>query len=118
MAEGAMRQTELGRALRVLVADDCRDFTDSLAVLLSLWGHEVRVAYDGLEALEQAREFVPDVALLDLAMPGLDGYAVADRLRRMPGLEGVLLAAVTGYGREPDRLRAAGGGFAFYLVKP
>jgi two-component system, chemotaxis family, CheB/CheR fusion protein len=113
-----MRHSESGRALRVLVADDCRDFTDSLGLLLSLWGYEVCAAYDGAGALELAHDFRPDVALLDLGMPGLDGFALAECLRRLPGLEGVLLAAVTGYAREQDRVRAAEAGFAYYLVKP
>ena len=113
-----MRHSDPSRALRVLVADDCRDFTDSLGMLLSLWGHEVRLAYDGVEALELARAFVPDVAIMELGMPRLDGYAVAERLRRLPGLEGVLLAAVTGYVGKGHRLRAAEVGFARYLVKP
>ena len=113
-----MRRPDSGRALRVLVADDCRDFTDSMGLLLSLWGHEVCLAYDGAEALEQAGGFGPDVVLLDLGMPGLDGFAVADCLRRLPALEGVLLAAVTGYAREQDRARAEEAGFAYYLVKP
>jgi two-component system CheB/CheR fusion protein len=104
--------------VRVLVADDCPDTRDSLALLLRLWGFRVAQAEDGLAALSLAASFRPDVALLDLAMPGLDGYEVARRLRSEPGLSGMLLVAVSGHGRREDRDRALAAGFDCHLTKP
>ncbi|HJT78286.1 MAG TPA: response regulator [Gemmataceae bacterium] len=106
------------RGCRVLVVDDNRDAADSLALLLPLWGHAVRVAYDGPAALEAVRAYRPEVVLLDLGLPGMTGYEVAGRLRREPGLEKVVLVAVSGYGQEADRRRTRGAGFRDHLVKP
>jgi CheY-like chemotaxis protein len=103
---------------RVLVVDDNRDAADSLAVLLRLTGQEVRVAYDGPSALTQAGEFRPALAFVDIGMPGMDGYEVARRLRRQPGLKDTLLVALTGWGQEEDRRRSAEAGFDCHLVKP
>lgn len=105
------------RLLRVLVADDDRDTADSLSMLLKLWGHDVREAYDGTTALEMALAFRPDVLLLDIAMPGIDGCRLAQELRRQPGFEGTLLIAVTGYGDRAHRLQWEAD-FDHYLVKP
>ena len=107
-----------GRALRVLVVDDNRDAADSLALLLEIAGHEARAAYTGREALSLARELRPDVILLDLGMPGMDGYEVASRLRRDPATRGVTLIALTGWGQEADRKRSAEAGFDRHLTKP
>jgi two-component system CheB/CheR fusion protein len=76
------------------------------------------MAHDGPEALSIAAEFRPDVVMLDLALPGMDGYEVAQRLRALPGLEGVALLALTGYADDEHRRRCDGAGFAFYFVKP
>jgi PAS domain S-box-containing protein len=103
---------------RVLVVDDNRDAADSLAVLLRLTGQEVRVAYDGPSTLAQAGEFRPALAFVDIGMPGMDGYEVARRLRRQPGLEDTVLVALTGWGQEEDRRRSAEAGFDCHLVKP
>jgi signal transduction histidine kinase len=103
---------------RLLVVDDNVDAADSLAVLLRLRGHEVRVAYGGAAALEAAEAYTPDVVFLDIGMPGMDGYEVARLLRRRPGLGGVVLAALTGWGQEEDRRRTADAGFDHHLVKP
>jgi signal transduction histidine kinase/CheY-like chemotaxis protein len=103
---------------RLMVVDDNQDAANSLATLLRLQGHEVRVAYTGAAALETALDHRPDVAFLDIGMPGMDGYEVARRLRRQPGLEGVLLAALTGWGQKEDRRRTADAGFDHHLVKP
>jgi PAS domain S-box-containing protein len=103
---------------RVLVVDDNRDAADSLALLLRLQGHEVRVAHDGPSALELAGSFRPALVFLDLGMPGMDGYEVARRLRKRPGLEKVVLAALTGWGQQEDRHRTAEAGFDRHLVKP
>jgi CheY-like chemotaxis protein len=106
------------RPLRVLVVDDCTDTRESLRILLRLWGHEPAEAADGPAALELAAAFRPDAVLLDLAMPGMDGYEAARRLRRLPGLEHVLLIAATGHGQAQDRTASRAAGFDHHLVKP
>jgi CheY-like chemotaxis protein len=103
---------------RVLLADDNRDAADTLALLLKLSSHEVRVAHGGREALALAEELRPDVALLDIAMPEIDGYAVAQALRRAPWAAGLRLIALTGRGQEEDKLRARAAGFDHHLTKP
>jgi CheY-like chemotaxis protein len=103
--------------LRVLVADDNKDAADSLAFLLSSWGYEVRVAYDGLAGLESAQREPPQVALIDLALPGMDGYQVALHLRRDPKLVGLKLIAITGYQATP-RSRSEEYGFDEHFTKP
>ena len=103
---------------RLLVVDDNRDAADSLAMLLRLQGHEVRVAHSGPAALEMTKGYTPDVVFLDIGMPGMDGYEVARRLRQQPGLENVVLAALTGWGQQEDRRRTADAGFDHHLVKP
>jgi CheY-like chemotaxis protein len=102
---------------RVLVVDDNRDAAMTLAMMLSQLGHTVKVAHDGLAALEEARGFDADVALVDIGLPVMDGYEVARRLRQLDGSR-MRLVAVTGYGQESDRRRAADAGFAAHLVKP
>jgi PAS domain S-box-containing protein len=104
-------------AVRVLVADDNRDAADSLQRVLELYGHEVRVAYNGAAALEIGGEFRPRVAVLDIAMPGTSGYDVAQAMRRQQGGE-VTLVALTGWGQQADRQRAIESGFDYHLVKP
>jgi CheY-like chemotaxis protein len=106
------------RSLRVLLVDDNRDATDSLAVLFQLWGYEVRTAYDGLAALEQAKSFAPGVVVLDIGMPGMDGYEVASRLRSQPAFANVLIVAVTGYGGARDRRLSQEAGIDHHIVKP
>jgi CheY-like chemotaxis protein len=103
---------------RILVADDNRDSADSLAMLLQLDGHQVRVAYDGEQALESAADGWPQVALLDIGMPHLDGLQVAARLRARPGGRDLVLIAATGWGQEEDRRRSMTSGFDAHLVKP
>jgi PAS domain S-box-containing protein len=103
---------------RILVADDNRDAADSLAMMLRLLGHEVHAAYDGPEALEAAGWFRPDVALLDLGMPKLNGLEVARHIRGQPCGRGMFLVAVTGWGQEEDKRRAAEAGFDHHLTKP
>lgn len=101
---------------RILVVDDVKETAVSLAQLLSLWGHEVQVAYSGSAALEVVDEFKPDAVLLDIGLPGMDGYEVASRLRAK--LDACLLIAQTGYGHESDQQKAIEAGFDHYLVKP
>jgi signal transduction histidine kinase len=105
-------------AKRILVVDDNADAAESLAMLLSLQGHETRVALSGKEALEGVETFAPDVALLDLGLPEMDGYELAARLRAMGKLPDILLVALTGYGRSEDRQKTQAAGFDDHLVKP
>ncbi|HEX7053604.1 MAG TPA: response regulator [Burkholderiales bacterium] len=106
-----------GATLRVLVADDNRDAADSLQRILAMYGHEVRVAYDGRAAVRLGEEFRPRVAILDIGMPGSNGYEVARELRHRNGRQ-VTLVALTGWGQEADRRRATEAGFDFHLTKP
>ena len=103
---------------RVLVVDPCSDTAASTAWLLRLWGHTVQVAHDGPAALEAARTYRPDVVLMELALPGLDGCAVAQRLRQPDHSPPALLVAVTGYGGEPYLRRCRAAGFDYHLLKP
>jgi PAS domain S-box-containing protein len=105
-------------ARRILLVDDNRDAAQSLSVLLRAAGHDVCLAHDGPSALALAGTVQPEVVLLDIGLPGMDGYEVARRLRRLSGLEKVLLVALTGYGQEEDRWRSCEAGFDRHLVKP
>lgn len=107
-----------GPARRILVVDDNRDSASTIADVLRLWGHEVQVAFDGHEALAQAERECPDVVLLDIGLPGIDGYEVADRLRKETVTRGLTLIAMTGYGQQEDRERALAAGFDHHLTKP
>jgi signal transduction histidine kinase/ActR/RegA family two-component response regulator len=106
------------RSLRILVVDDNRDAAESLAVLLGMWGHEASVALDGPGALEVLRRQRPEVVLLDIGLPEMDGYEVSRRLRRTKEGRRVLLVAVTGYGQREDRRLSKEAGFDDHLVKP
>ncbi len=106
------------RPLRVLVADDNADTTDSLALLLQLAGCAVEVAYEGLAVGPTADRFRPDVCVLDIRMPGLDGWEVARRLRAGAGGAGLLLIAVTGVQGQEAADRSAVAGFDHHIVKP
>jgi two-component system, sensor histidine kinase len=107
-----------GAAKRVLVVDDNRDFATSLAQILRALGHEVRVEHDGLDGLAAAAEFQPEVAFLDIGMPGLNGFDLASRLRSAPQTRRSLLVAITGFGQPSDQERGRQAGFDLYLVKP
>jgi two-component system CheB/CheR fusion protein len=107
-----------GHPRRVLVVDDNVDQAMSLATLLKLLGHEVRMAHDGASALELAREFHPQIALVDLGMPGLNGYDLARSIREDASLSGMFLVAQTGWGQAEDRQRSKAAGFDEHLVKP
>ena len=111
-------QPAAARARRVLVVDDNEDSAETLGTILELSGHEVAIAYDGEKALSLAQERRPEVVFLDIGLPKIDGYEVARRLRLDPQNEGMLLVAVTGYGKEEDRHRGQEAGFHHYLVKP
>jgi signal transduction histidine kinase/DNA-binding response OmpR family regulator len=103
---------------RILLVDDNADLTLTTSALLRAANHEVRVAADGFAALEMAVAWQPDAVLIDIGLPGIDGYEVARRLRELPGWEESLLVAMTGYGQEQDRHRAKQAGFDHHLVKP
>jgi CheY-like chemotaxis protein len=103
---------------RVLIADDNHDAAASLAMLLELAGHEVRVAHCGRDALVLAPAFRPEVAVLDIGMPDLSGYEVARALRAAPSTGPLLLIALTGWGQSEDRRRAVEAGFDHHLTKP
>ncbi len=105
-------------ALRVLVVEDNEDAAESLATILSVWGHEVRVALDGAAALEAADTWTPDAVISDLGLPGMDGYALARQLRERPALAHAVLIALSGYGRDEDRRLSADAGFDHHFVKP
>jgi CheY-like chemotaxis protein len=102
----------------VLVVDDNRDAAASLAVMLELDQHRTHLAHSGPEAMEAVASFHPDAVLLDLGLPGLDGYEVAGRIRARPDGAGLLLVALTGWGGEEHRQKALAAGFDAYMVKP
>ena len=104
--------------LRVLVVDDNRDSADTLAKVVAMAGHDVRTAYDGNQALAEAESRPPDLVLLDIGLPGLNGYEVAERIRRNPALRETRLIAVTGWGQAEDRRRSREAGFDLHFVKP
>jgi PAS domain S-box-containing protein len=106
------------RSLRVLVVDDNHDAAKSIAMLLRSLGHIAQVAHDGASAMQAALEFVPQVMLLDIGLPVINGFQVAKWIRHEPGLENVVLVALTGYGQESDRQRTREAGFNHHLVKP
>jgi DNA-binding response OmpR family regulator len=103
---------------RVLVVDDHHDCADGLALLLQLWGYDVRVAYGASKAVRITATWTPDLALLDLAMPQTDGFALAKFLKGMAGLERLVLMAVTGLTENKHRERAQEVGFEHYFLKP
>ncbi len=113
----ASRQAEQ-RSARVLLVEDNPDAADSLTMLLELLGHCVRAVHDGLAALEAARANPPEVMLVDIGLPGIDGYEVARRVRRDPALRHIVLVALTGYGRDEDKQQAMAAGFDYHLAKP
>ena len=105
-------------ARRILVVDDNEDAANLLAEVLVAHGHHIRTAADGPSALRVADEFHPEVAVLDIGLPVMDGYELAERMRASPQLSGVRLIAVTGYGQESDRARSLDAGFHAHLAKP
>jgi CheY-like chemotaxis protein len=106
------------RSCRILIVDDNKDAADSIALSVQLAGHTVCTAYDGQEGLALASTFAPDVLLLDLGMPGLNGYEIARRIRQQPWGKTLALIAVTGWGQEQDRRRTKEAGFNAHLTKP
>ena len=117
-AAAAAKPAPAGTLRRVLVVDDNVDSARGTALILSRNGYDVRVAYDGPGALLAAQEHQPEYVLLDIGLPGMDGYEVAQHLRQDTNLAGVTLVAVSGYGQESDRRRSQEAGFDQHLVKP
>jgi CheY-like chemotaxis protein len=103
---------------RILIADDNVDFATSLEAILTTLGHDVRVAHDGLAAVDVAAVFAPEIAFLDIGLPGRNGYDLARSLRALPQTAGCRLVAVTGWGQGDDRQRSSEAGFELHLVKP
>jgi len=103
---------------RILIVDDNQDSAESLATLLKLTGHEVHIAHDGLEAVEEAAAFQPQVVLLDIGLPGINGYEAARRIREQQRSKALTLVALTGWGQEEDRRRSEEAGFDAHMVKP
>jgi CheY-like chemotaxis protein len=103
---------------RILVVDDNVDAAELLAEGLGVTGHVTRVAYDGPSALDAMTTFRPDVALLDIGLPVMDGYELAQRLKSQPGLHALRLIAITGYGQDADQRRCEAAGFDEHMVKP
>jgi CheY-like chemotaxis protein len=117
-AVAALKSSSEVYGRRVLVVDDNVDAAESTAAFLRLEGHEVKAVHDGLQALASLKVFDPHVVVLDIGLPGLDGYAVARQLRERGDTSHVLLIALTGYGQKEDRARAAASGFDYHYVKP
>jgi CheY-like chemotaxis protein len=110
--------TQIANPVRALIVDDNIDAAATLSLLLQLGGHTTAIAHDGLEALQAAAEFKPDIVLLDLGLPGMDGYEVARAIRRMPESGNPVLVAVTGWGTPEDRVQTKQAGFDEHLTKP
>jgi len=107
-----------GRRRRVLIVEDSADARDSLRLILELGGHEVETAEDAASCLEKVAAFRPDVALIDIGLPGIDGYRLAGLLRTLPDTGALRLIALTGYGQAEDRKKALDAGFDLHLTKP
>jgi DNA-binding response OmpR family regulator len=108
----------LKSSLRILIVDDNRDSADSLGMLLQIMGNDIRMAHDGQEGLDVAEEFRPDVVLLDIGLPKLNGYEACRRIREQSWGRSVVLIALTGWGQEDDRRRSHEAGFDHHMVKP
>ena len=111
-------QTQEREQLRMLVVEDNHDASEALTMLLELFGHQVTVVADGSAAIEAARNHTFDLALVDIGLPGIDGYEVARRIRLIPRAKAMTLVALTGYGQDTDKQRALSAGFDEHLTKP
>ena len=114
----APRLTGGSRPLRIMLVEDNPDAAESFTLLLELGGHEVRAADEAREALRLVEDFVPDLAFVDVGLPGIDGYELATRLRAHPSCQSSVLVALTGYGRDEDKRRASEAGFDHHMTKP
>ncbi len=113
-----MPAADVGTALQVVIIEDNREAADSLGRLLSLYGYDVRVAYDGPDGVRVAQEWPPDFVLCDIGLPGLDGYGVAAALRRYPATAKARPIAVTAYGSDEAKMRSREVGFERHFTKP
>jgi CheY-like chemotaxis protein len=118
LSRPALESAPAQRGRRVLIVDDNEDGAGSLAMLLGLEGHDTHTAHDGLAALEAVERLRPDAVLLDIGLPGLNGYEVCRRIRQQPWGRNVVLVALTGWGKDEDRQKSAAAGFDSHLVKP
>lgn len=116
--EAPVKCEETTHSLRILIVDDHVDTAKMSAMMLRSWGHDVRVAHNGHDALKHTTDFNPHVIFLDISMPGMDGYEVARIIRQDPGLKSSLLVAITGYGQDVDRQRSRESGIDIHLTKP
>lgn len=116
--DGSMAEAREPRPQRILIVDDNVDAAESLATLMRLQGHNVEVANQSSAALDIVERFRPAVAILDIGMPGLNGFELAKAVRRRLSRKDILLIALTGFGREDDRRRGLEAGFDHYMVKP
>jgi two-component system CheB/CheR fusion protein len=110
--------TKPQRALKMLIVDDNEDSAETMAMLQELYGHRTMVAHTGPKAITAALEFLPDVVLLDIGLPEMDGFQVARKLRTIPEIQDAFLVALTGYGTDEDRVKAKEAGFDEHLAKP
>jgi CheY-like chemotaxis protein len=103
---------------RILIVDDNEDSAISLGMMLKIMGHDIRTAHDGLEAVDTTATFLPDVVLLDIGLPKLNGYDACRRMREQPWGERMVIIALSGWGQDDDKLRSKEAGFNFHMVKP
>ena len=118
MASKPRKDSTVGDSLRILIVDDNNQAAESLAMILTLWNHDTRLAFNGTEALAQVIQDRPQVVLLDIGLPGMDGYSVARSIRSRPEFASTILVAMTGYGRDEDFQKSRSAGFNHHLVKP
>jgi CheY-like chemotaxis protein len=118
VASETANQSSTNQRFKVLVVDDNVDAAESLSMLLQNAGHTSRVAHDGYQALQVAQKYQPTVVFLDIGLPGMNGYEVAKALRKIPGMEQVVLVALTGWGGRDDRDRSNEAGIHTHLIKP
>jgi CheY-like chemotaxis protein len=116
-SSGDYSTPEVGKR-RILIADDNPDVAEAFEMMLQAIGHDVETAHDGIEVIEKAERYQPDIIVLDIGMPKLNGYDVARHLRKQPWGRDIVLVAVTGWGDEKDKGRSHAAGFDVHLVKP
>ena len=114
----AKPQPKTGRPARVLIVDDNVDLARGMARILEIHGHHVQIAHDGPAGLDNAKAWRPEFVLLDIGLPGMDGYQIAALLRHDPNTKNAVIIAISGYGQEEDRDRSKQAGFDHHLVKP
>ena len=116
--QGPGMESAIAQSRRILVVDDYPSVAETLMKVLRLGGHDVKIARDGPSAVEEVSNDRPEIVLLDIGLPGMDGYEVAQRMRDIPGMEETVLIALTGYGQDEDRRRSTEAGFDYHVTKP